>query len=219
VVAVMKAHVNAAAGRQAPGGTASPAAYGAAVAGGVIGVLVAMLAASRPLLGVSAPLLAAVLAWPWVSRRGAPGTRLLRAPSGAWRTRAMLVAPLWALLSPAGLASVGGVQLHLLHSAVGLDLWHVPVLYSLVLLGSLWGMALVMRLIIRSWRLRLEGVMLLAFLLLLAAMFISQLYSKTPPPASDVQINVPATIGVGLLALLAGATLRRLNRRRILNSA
>ena len=110
--------------------------------------------------------------------------------------------PVWALLSPAGVAAIAGVHMHFLHTATGVDLWGLTLSYAAGLFVGLCVVALLLRLVIRQWRLRLDGVMLLAFLLLMTAMFIPQLFSNTPPPASAIQVNGAATVTFALLTIL-----------------
>ncbi len=146
--------------------------------------------------------LVGVLLWPWLPYRFQKIAAARRRKNTKNTLITRLVTPFWALLSPAGVAAIAGVHMHFLHTATGVDLWGLTLSYSAGLFVGLCVVALLLRLVIRQWRLRLDGVMLLAFLLLMTAMFIPQLFSNTPPPASAIQVNGPATLAFALLTSL-----------------
>jgi hypothetical protein len=118
----------------------------------------------------------------------------------------MAVTPLWALLSPAGLAAIAGVQMRLLTGVAGIELWRVSAGLAAGLFAGLAAGALLLRYAAPNWRTRLGVVMLLGLVLLMGSMFMPQFFSSAPPPASAITVNGPATCvfaGLAGFAVLA----------------
>jgi len=111
--------------------------------------------------------------------------------------------------------------MYLLRATTGLALWHVSLLYALALSGGICLAAFLLRVILPPWRIRLDGVILLAFLLLMAAMFIPQLVTTVPPPETIAGIDWPATlVFLALVACsLAGNALRNRLNHNIVKTA
>lgn len=214
VAAVLTAHADSAARMPVSSAGRCRVPYGAAAAAALVLLLIGRLTAYRTLEGAGFVVLGGVLAWPWLPRGLA--LRPARGPGAAASVKAgaLLITPLWALLSPAGLAAIAGMHLHLLHAVSGTDLWRLTLFYAAALFAVLVTVAVALRFTVRAWRLRLDGVMLLAFLLLMAAMFVPQLFSKTPPPASTIQVNWPATAAIALLGAVVAAAGMRWHTRR-----
>ncbi len=212
--AVMRAHAHA-----TPGGVENEPfgrgnrGYGALWALVGAGFLAAALAGSRLLLLVAALQFVFVLLWPWlpslpISQKVGRISRNL-----GMRRAGMLVTPLWVLLSPTGVAAIAGVHLHLLNNASAVELWRVTAFYAAGLLIGLCAAAFALRLTMRRWHLRLEAVMLMAFMLLMVAMSLPQLLDTAPPPASLITIDWKATAVFVLLFLVFAAAAAQ-NRHR-----
>jgi hypothetical protein len=211
VAAVLTAHADFSMLSRTGKADRRPAFYGAAFSGVLALLLTGRLAASNVLQAAALILLTGLLFYPWLPRGNTVRPAAIRGGNTGLRAVALLITPVWALLSPAGLAAIVAMHLHILHTVSGMDLWRLTLLYAAALFAALTTMAVLLRFAVRPWRLRLGGVMLLAFLLLMAAMFVPQLISKTPPPASAIQVNWPATAAVTLLSVLVAAAGMRWN--------
>lgn len=207
IAAVLAAHSGAATaipGSSALHAAGLPAGLAAFWAGGATG--------APALLCLGVGLLLGVVLWPWGSR---PSFRALlnrhrNLPSPGQMS--WLVVPFWALLSPAFLAVAAGLQMHLFLEVSGFPLWRLTLIYAGGLFGGLSTLACLLRWLVPNWPLRIDAVMLLAFLLLMAAMFLPQLAGAAPPPDSRIHANWPAT-GVFAALTFGGAAAAVLQNR------
>jgi drug/metabolite transporter (DMT)-like permease len=97
--------------------------------------------------------------------------------------------------------------MQLLYAATGTNLLHITLAFSALLAAALCIVPLLLRVLVRDWRMRMDGVILLVFMLLVVSMFLPQLFFDTPPPTSDIRVNWPAAavfacivMGVALLS-------------------
>lgn len=210
VAAVMTAHARAGAAPHNALERMRGMAYGVLLSITVLTALSGFVLAVPALKWAGSAGMAVALCWPWLPRSLENQLQRIPACGVNRQTTALLVTPLWTLLSPAGLAAVLGAHMYLLHAVVGADLWRVTLSYAGAVSLAVCATALALRFLVRSWRLRLDGVMLLAFLLLIAAMFLPHLFADIPPPASVVRADWLATLALGVVALaVTGATVWR----------
>ncbi len=212
IAAVSAAHVEATAPAASTRQGGPPLLSGLMAATAFLGLAGAMTA--RPLpqaMALFALLLLCV--WPWMPTRRYVRVFTWGRPLKRLPKKALLITPVWALLSPSGVMALYGLQMYWLNTVIGVALWETTLRYAAALFLGLSVLAAALRLIIRNWRRRLDLVMLLAFILLMAAMFLPQVYASVPPPASDIRVNWPAT--VALLLLMAGVVWHRMSRAGI----
>ncbi len=209
IAAVSAAHVEATASDASTRQRVPTLFSGLMAATALVGLAGAMTAKLLPqAMALFALLLLCV--WPWMPTRTYVHVFTWTRPIKRLPKKALLITPVWALLSPSGVMALYGLQMYWLNTVIGMALWETTLRYAAALFLGLSVLAAALRLIIRNWRRRLDLVMLLAFILLMAAMFLPQLYASVPPPASDIRVNWPAT--VALLLLMAGVVWHRMSR-------
>ncbi len=170
------------------------------IAGGILDSPVFLVAGSV--------LLAGVLIWPWMPGRVRMSVLPRADKATLSRMSTFLLTPLWVLCSPAVLASILGMHMYLLRASTGKELHLLTSIYAGVLFGGLCLLTVALRVVVISWKKRLEGVILITFFMLVAAMFMPLLLSTVLPPASAVRVNWYATLaltGLAGLVIAVGA--------------
>lgn len=203
IAAVSLAHANAAMPAKKPAMRHSLPFLSGLMASALLCFLAGVILSKPVVQGTTLSALLALLTWPWLPIKVHESVFALMRIVVPMKSGAFSFTPLWALLSPSGVMVLYGIQIHLLNAVAGLPLWQVSLRYSVLLFIGLCGLAGLFRFVIPSWRLRIDAVMLLSLLLLMAAMFLPQLYAGVPPPASHISANWPATALLIFLLLSA----------------